>query len=243
MNREEIKVELKDLEEAGEKLYKSLSSKENKEFFFFLRNYEQWYTKALSAIKQLTPDRSNDFATLYKYEKRKEITAASYTISDAMQGVSRTFQSELLFCPRTASLKLHQQINMVRACYERLDSKLFDIRTMLQSELFDTELEAARHLLKNNHLRAAGVICGVVIEAHLGEVAKNHNISIGTKNPTISNFNDKLKDVAYDIVQYRFIQHLADIRNLCAHKKEREPKKDEVQDLIDGTSKIIKTVF
>ena len=41
----------------------------------------------------------------------------------------------------------------------------------------------------------------------------------------------------------RHIQLLGDIRNLCDHDKKQEPTKDQVQTLIDGTDKIIKTVF
>jgi len=52
-----------------------------------------------------------------------------------------------------------------------------------------------------------------------------------------------LKDTLYDVVQWRFVQRLGDIRNYCAHNKDREPTKDEVNELIDGADKIIKTVF
>ncbi len=36
---------------------------------------------------------------------------------------------------------------------------------------------------------------------------------------------------------------LADIRNVCDHKKEKEPTEQQVTDLIDGTNKVLKTVF
>jgi len=41
---------------------------------------------------------------------------------------------------------------------------------------------------------------------------------------------------------WRFIQHLADIRNTCDHK-EKDPTKESVHDLIEGVKKISKTVF
>jgi hypothetical protein len=43
--------------------------------------------------------------------------------------------------------------------------------------------------------------------------------------------------------RWRFIQHLADITNLCDHNKEREPTEEEVQELIEGVSKVVKTTF
>jgi hypothetical protein len=63
------------------------------------------------------------------------------------------------------------------------------------------------------------------------------------KDPSISDYNDKLKDIAYDIVEWRRMQHLGDIRNLCDHEKHREPTKEEVEDLVDGTDRAIKNIF
>lgn len=42
---------------------------------------------------------------------------------------------------------------------------------------------------------------------------------------------------------WRSIQRLGDIRNLCGHNKDREPLKDEVEELIYGTDKLTKTVY
>jgi hypothetical protein len=45
------------------------------------------------------------------------------------------------------------------------------------------------------------------------------------------------------VPQWRFIQHLGDIRNLCDHAKEREPTKEGIEDLVAGTEKVLKTIF
>jgi hypothetical protein len=42
---------------------------------------------------------------------------------------------------------------------------------------------------------------------------------------------------------WRLIQRLGDIRNLSAHSKEREPTKDEIEDMIRGCEKLIAEVF
>jgi len=52
----------------------------------FRRNYEVWYTEACQVIKQLIPDRLNDFMLLYKNDKRKQTDQLTYTISDAIIG-------------------------------------------------------------------------------------------------------------------------------------------------------------
>ena len=126
----------------------------------------------------------------------------------------------------------------------RFDSSLFEIKQLLQADLFDSELDAARELLKNGFLRASGAICGVILEKHLGQVCTNHSLSLRKKNPTINDYNQLLKDEnAIDVPTWRLIQRLADIRNLCDHNKEREPKKDEIEDLINGVDKVIKELF
>jgi len=45
-----------------------------------------------------------------------------------------------------------------------------------------------------------------------------------------------------DIPTWRFIQHLADLRNLCTHKRKKEPTKEDVEELINGVEKVIKTI-
>ena len=85
---------------------------------------------------------------------------------------------------------------------------------------------------------------GVVLERHLQRAAKNHNIPIGKKLPTISDLNDPLKNKGvYGTPVWRKIQLLADIRNLCSHQKTTEPTDEQVEELIAGVNSVIKSVF
>ncbi len=240
---EDLKTEINEIVEKGKELYKSICPNDTgsaEDISYFVSNYEKWYSKALPVIKQLLPDRLNDFSLLYSNEKRKELCVSTYTISDALRGISHSYRN---FNPSTASLCVLRQINMVQSCLDTFDSKIFDMQTILQADVFDSEIDSAKHLLKMGFLRAAGAICGVVIEKHFAGVCANHNIVITKKNPTIADYNDKLKDVAYDTIEWRRMQRLGDLRNLCDHNKDREPTKDEVEELISGTERIIKTIF
>ena len=47
----------------------------------------------------------------------------------------------------------------------------------------------------------------------------------------------------YDLTTWKKVEYLGSIRNLCSHKKEREPKKEEVEELIAGVNKVIKETY
>lgn len=121
---------------------------------------------------------------------------------------------------------------------------MFDIRQLVQADLFDSELEAAKELSKHKFTRAAGALAGVVLERHLAEVCEKHNVKIVKKAPCISDLNNALKEASIiDIPQWRFVQHLGDIRNLCDHDKTSEPTPEQVDDLVAGVMKVTKTMF
>jgi hypothetical protein len=126
----------------------------------------------------------------------------------------------------------------------RFESSLFDIRQLVQADLFDSELDAAKELAKNKFTRAAGALAGVILERHLAQVCDNHGIKVAKKAPGISDLNNTLKEAGViDVPQWRFVQHLADIRNLCDHNKKMDPTAEQVNDLMAGVMKITKTLF
>lgn len=239
----DIKEEIKKLVDKGAKLYEAIdtnSDGKSKDLGYFISNYEQWYSKALIIVKQFAPDRLNDFVLFYKNDRRKNIDVSTYTVLDALRLVHSSLNN---FGPSTARFPFFSQLNIVISCLNSFDSKICNIQTILQADIFDSEIDSAKHLMKNGFLRAAGAICGVVLEKHFSTICSNRDIYIKKKNPTIADFNDALKDVAYDTIEWRGIQRLADLRNLCDHNKDREPTKDEIDELISGTEKVTKTIF
>ena len=211
----------------------------------FREDYQPWYSEAKALVRQLLPDRLSDFTRYYEKPKsRKEITHENYTIEDYLQGIRFTLRSSKGVGPDAAIPCFHQQLSIVKAIRERFRSSLFDIRQLAQADLFDSELDAAKELAENKFTRAAGVLAGVVLERHLKEVCGNHGLTLRRKAPQISHLNDALKGGSViDIPQWRSIQHLGDLRNLCAHDKESEPTLDQVKDLLTGVAKVTKTIF
>jgi hypothetical protein len=232
---------------ASKKASKSNKETEVEPTVSLLQAYQAWYSRALPVVRQILPDRYPEFIEQYKLDKRKDITYVTYTISDYLLGVriTRGWQGEEIFDATLAFLtKFEHQIEILRSCLDRLDSLIADIQGTLQAELFDDELSAAEELSKKAHLRAAGALAGVTLERHLATVAQNHGIKIGKKDPTIADFNDAFRnDGIYDVPTWRFIQRLGDIRNLSAHFKNREPTKDEIDEMLKGVQKVLKTIF
>jgi hypothetical protein len=235
------KEQIKTLEETEgyqryKKDYKSLNT-----------SYQRWYTKSLAVIRQIMPERYNEFVSLYSIEKRKEIDYLTYSISDYLIGLSVTrgiYKEEVINPFSAFHTKFENQISILESTIYRIESILNDIEGILQSDLFENELDAAKDLLKKKHIRSSGALVGVVLESHLRKVCANHDVKFRKNHPTISDYNEELrKEEIIDVPTWRLIQRLGDIRNLSVHSKDREPTTDEIEDLIRGAEKLIAELF
>lgn len=205
----------------------------------FREDYEPWYSIALLVVKQVLPERLDDFVAQYKNDKRKAITYSTYTISDYL--LALTLVSGV--GPADAIPKFRKQANILKSAASVLDSSLADLAGVLQADLFDSELQAAGELAKQGFIRGAGAMAGVVLERHLAHVCGAHEQTTRKRHPGINDFNQLLKDgKIIDTPTWRSIQRLADLRNLCDHHGEREPTKEDITELIEGVSKVLKVV-
>lgn len=263
MDRSVIKAEIARLVDVGARLYKregiAWASPEQKKKLTavlendpdrkdlltkpkFVEEYQGWYSPALRVVEQLLPDRYSEFRDLYSVERRKETILSNFGIADYISGVRPRSVSEDSAINRALSC-FDRQIAILRTASSRLDSVLTDIGRTLQAEILDNELEAAKGLLSASHVRAAGVVGGVVLEGHLKKLIADHRVPF-KKKALLSNLNEALKDAnVYDAPQWRKIQYLTDIRNLCGHRNDRDPERDEVDTLITEVEKIVKTLF
>lgn len=247
--RAKIEGELKALVEAGLEMLAAFLADPG---LAALAKYQAWYTRALAAVRQVLPDRLDEFVRLYRADRKsaKEMSVLSYGIDDFLLGVRaqqrdyRHQKNKDAFDHEAVVIsKLQQQVAILASAETRLNDILANLRGVLQAELFDTELDAARELLRTGHLRAAGAVAGVVLERHLSNVATAHNVKVRKKAPTISDWNEALKAAdVIDIPVWRKVQRLSDLRNVCCHDKKRDPTVDEVRELIDETDKLTKTL-
>ncbi|MCL6264384.1 hypothetical protein [Craterilacuibacter sp. RT1T] len=131
--------------------------------------------------------------------------------------------------PRTvdSSLSIYKRVRAVfRAAKEDFDGGyLSSMKSLVQAEVFNSELEQATELLSKGYKLAAAVIAGVVLETGIREICDRHNIAHAKLDKMNSDLAQK---GVYSKLQQKRITALADIRNSAAHGKPEEFSDDDV---------------
>lgn len=218
----------------------------SKDIYSISYEYERWYSKALVVVRQLVPERIDDFVGCYKYagkSDRGKDVVSSFRVSDALAGKVVKQYGDIIAGMGSTYAYFDTQCSILKSAHDRIESSLYEIKQIIQADLFDSEVEAAKELNKKGFSRAAGAMAGVVLEKHLKTVLNAHSLTLSKKNVCINDYNQKLKDESViDVPTWRFIQRLGDLRNLCDHDKGSEPRQELIAELIDGVDRIMKTV-
>ena len=113
---------------------------------------------------------------------------------------------------------------------------LSSIKTLVQAEVFDSELEQANELFSSGYHTAAAVIAGVVLETALRELCDRSGIPHGK----LDKMNSELaKAGVYNKLNQKRITAIADIRNSAAHGKQDEFTVQDVSDMIKDVSRFL----
>ena len=109
-------------------------------------------------------------------------------------------------------------------------------KSLIQAEVFDSELEQARELFTNGYHSAAAVIAGVVLETTLRELCDRFSIPHGK----LDRMNAELaKKKAFNRLVQKRITALADIRNSAAHGKTDEFNESDVEGMIKDVERFV----
>jgi len=109
-------------------------------------------------------------------------------------------------------------------------------RSLIQAEVFDSELEQAGELLKLGYKAPAAVVAGVVLETTLRELCDQENLAHGKLDKMNS---DLAKAGIYNKLQQKRVTALADIRNSAAHGKPDEYSADDVKAMIQDIERFV----
>lgn len=113
---------------------------------------------------------------------------------------------------------------------------LLSIKTLVQAEVFDSELEQAKELLHGGYSTAAAVIAGVVLETSLRELCDREGISHGKLDRMNA---DLAKTGTYNKLLQKQITALAAIRNSAAHGESNDFTKQDVTNMIQVISQFL----
>ena len=109
-------------------------------------------------------------------------------------------------------------------------------RSLIQAEVFDSELEQADELLRSGYKLPAAVVAGVVLETSLRELCDQESLPHGKLDKMNS---DLTKTGRYNKLQQKRITALADIRNSAAHGKDQNFSTQDVSDMIRDVEKFL----
>ena len=133
-------------EEVKKQIKKKIGDKTDEfiaKFPSFNSEYQTWYSEAQIVIKQLLPERLQDFTRYYEKPKgRKELSLENYRIEDCLQGLNATrgYDKIKVVGPEAAISLFRQQLAILNSVKSRFESSLFDIRQLVQADLFDSEI-------------------------------------------------------------------------------------------------------
>lgn len=103
------------------------------------------------------------------------------------------------------------------------------VRSLIQAEVFESELDQARQLFDAGYMTAAAVIAGTVLETTLRELCDRDGLPRGKLDKMNA---DLSKAGVYNLLVQKRITALADIRNNAAHGNSSSFASDDVRDMI-----------
>jgi hypothetical protein len=135
---------------------------------------------------------------------------------------------------------LHKMMAVFSAAREDFDGGyLTSIRSLVQAELFDSELDQSKELLKSGYKVPAAVIAGTVLETALRELCdRNNNIPHGKLDKMNA---DLARAGVYNANQLKRITAIAGIRNSAAHGKPDQFTDDDVEGMIEDVERFLAT--
>ncbi len=120
---------------------------------------------------------------------------------------------------------------------------LFDVRRLVEAEVFDDLLEQAEHLLASGYYVAAASLGGAVLEDSLRKLSVRHSLQIPAKT-SIEPLNVALaKAGVYTKLQQKRVTALADIRNNADHGRTDEFAAEDVGRMLAEVRELLTAYF
>lgn len=194
------------------------------------------------------------YTTVEHFVNSREVTAWLLNVSNI---VHQTFGENSLQWKRIAPLCEKHTVRPVEVnpILGVLEGALSDLEGgyltgqefLIAADVFDSALEAAKHLNETGYVDNAAVLGRVVLEDALRRLAMREGVSVindGGKPKKASLLNTELKGCeAYNQPTWRHIDGWLDTGNMGAHPTDQPLTKDEVLRMLEGIEGFLSTYF
>lgn len=123
------------------------------------------------------------------------------------------------------------------------NEQLFEVRRLIEAEVFDDFMEQSEHLLNSGYYQPAAVIAGCVLEDGLRKLCEKSGIALPAR-PKLDSMNVELsKAGVFSKLDQKRITALADLRNNAAHGKWDQFTKEDVEEMVKAVRRIMEEHF
>lgn len=172
------------------------------------------------------------------------ITSSLNLLAKVFGESSIYYQNFNLYCHHVDRSNINKMLGVLQAAKDDYENgALFDIKILIEADLFDNFLEQADHLLQKDYYQPAAVIIGCVLEDGLRKLCDKNTISLPDR-PALDRMNSDLaKKGIYNKLSQKQITAYADVRNNAAHGKWNEFAKTDVEDMLKGVRDFMEKHF
>ncbi len=236
--KNEISKTLDDLTNQGESFFK----KEGEYDRISLFEYQSWYTRAHSLIKQILPERLEEFQELYASDRDiyQKITVENYSIRDYILGLKVMDESgkDVINYNVVFHNKFKNQLAILLSIRSQLDSILFNMPGILKIHFLKHILDATKSLFDKGGINVAGAFIESILKEILSSMCDKFNIKVN-KNTTIREYNVLLKN--NKIIDIMTLQEAQKLENaLEQYIKRKDSSSDKIDDLFNSLYNFVK---
>jgi len=158
--------------------------------------------------------------------------------SEHYRNFAKQIEQRLTFSPASRAQGV---LKAAKDDYE--NGQLFEVRRLVEAELFGSFLDQAVHLHSSGYYQAAAVVVGCVLEDGLRKLCKRKGFSLSDKVKLDKMNADLAKSGVYSKLVNKKITALADLRNNAAHGKWDNFGSDDVNEMIRSVRAIMEEHF
>lgn len=204
-----------------------IGTKEHEAQYDILEEYEGWHSQGRFLVSAYLPNRESEFENLH--DNFRKALMCEVDIDNA-----GSYQRKLLG-------PIKSQKAILQSIPDKVEIEELKARKQISEKITIDEIQRAKTLIEESHVRPAGVVAGVALERHLLTLCEtsDQDLDFGYMDGIASLAKTLSNAGEIDDNKERQLEYLGGIRNDCSHANKEEPNKAEVERLIDQSQEFI----